>query len=245
MEIVNIGPLKAYAQKAINLGAPLIVFLHGQGERGTDLNLVLKYGPLAIVKAGDILPSLLSSANILHPQLPKTFTKWNVDQILSVIDYAVRNYNVDTTRIYLLGVSLGGFGVWEFLATSHAKYLAAAVLMSPGVGPQGKEKAIALNDVPIWVAHAKDDPLAAAKFETSRLAVERINAYAGKHLAMLTSFGLSAHTTSGAWGRFMQPNNFYLWEWLRYQVRRNEPELEKAIKTIAEIKNQIMLYESL
>lgn len=204
----TIGGIPAYAQ-LVGTG-PAIIFLHGIGERGTDLELVMKYGPLAMIKAGSTEKHLLA-ANIVHLQLEKTKGSWPKEYVVNAIADLITK-GADPDRIYLLGVSLGGMGVWACLGDPMVnKHLAAAVLMAPGGSPSGKEQIIADSNVPISIAHGKADLV--VKFPTSEAAYFKINSLNDGQV-LLTHMGLGGHNTGSSWGRFMEPNNYYLWEWL-------------------------------
>jgi predicted peptidase len=239
---VNSG-LAYYVRPAKTAGMPLIIFLHGTGERGTNLDLVLRYGPLAILKAGKSIR--FDDATVVQPQLLRSQSKWNIGQLKKLKAHLIEKYAPDTTRIHGMGVSLGGYGLWEWLADEDGKSFATATLMSPGVGPRGKEAIIAAFGVPIWIAHAKNDPLSAAKFVTSYNAAQKINQLAGRAQVQITSYGLTGHSTGGAWGRFMEPDNYFLWDWMKVQsvdlptmiVRlarqyAHAPKFGKAVKRI-------------
>ncbi|MBQ8533880.1 MAG: phospholipase [Clostridia bacterium] len=87
---------------------PLIVFLHGAGERGDDLSIVPKNG-LRVVEEQD----LELDCYIVAPQCPAdTFWAARVESIKEFIDDIVKTYDIDTNRISLTGISMGGFGTW-------------------------------------------------------------------------------------------------------------------------------------
>lgn len=235
----TVGGIPAYA-RFVPFNKPAIIFLHGIGERGTDLELVMKYGPLAMLKAGSTEKHLLA-ANIVHLQLEKTKGSWPKDYVLKAINDLISK-GADPDRIYLLGVSLGGMGVWACLGDSIInKKLAAAVLMAPGGSPSGKEQIIADSNVPIWIAHGKADLM--TKFTTSEAAYFNINALNDGQV-LLTHMGLGGHNTGSSWGRFMEPNNYYLWDWLFRQSRGKSEDCNERLRAI-EIYNQIIQRASL
>jgi len=93
---------KSYGEK--EQGWPLMMFLHGAGERGSDLNKVKVHGPPKIVGAGKDMPFI-----IVSPQCPEGdwWTEKN-DQLINLLDDIQERYNVDTERVYLTGLSMGG-----------------------------------------------------------------------------------------------------------------------------------------
>ncbi|MHC4397198.1 MAG: carboxylesterase family protein [Planctomycetota bacterium] len=129
---------------------PLILFLHGAGERGDDLEKVKLHGPPKIVEKQKDFPFILVS-----PQCPEE--KWwpnEIDMLINLLDDIVSRYNVDTERVYLTGLSMGGYGAWR-LATEYPERFAAMAPICGGGIPALADK---LKDVPVWAFHgAKDD----------------------------------------------------------------------------------------
>ena len=127
---------------------PLLVFLHGAGERGDDLELVKIHGPPKLIKAGKDFPFI-----IVSPQVPLG-EYWSPDTVVWLTKNIMEKYSVDTERVYLTGLSMGGFGTWE-TATKYPEMYAA---IAPICGGGDASKAEKLKDQPIWVFHgAKDD----------------------------------------------------------------------------------------
>ena len=91
---------------------PILIFLHGKSLSGTDLNRVRRYGVLRAMDKGRKIPAI-----VVAPQLAKG--SWNPDKVLEVLEYVQKNYNTDSTRIYVCGMSLGGYGTLHF-AGKHA-----------------------------------------------------------------------------------------------------------------------------
>ena len=79
---------------------PILIFLHGKSLSGTDLNRVRRYGVLRAMDKGRKIPAI-----VVAPQLAKG--SWNPDKVLEVLEYVKKNYNVDESRIYVCGMSLG------------------------------------------------------------------------------------------------------------------------------------------
>ena len=132
---------------------PILLFLHGKSLSGTDLNLVKKYGVLRAIEKGRKIPAI-----VIAPQLAKGF--WNPDNVLELIEYVQKNYNVDSNRIYVCGMSLGGYGTMHF-AGKYPEKLSAAVAICGG----GNEKdACKLATVPFWIIHGDKDFVVPYKF---------------------------------------------------------------------------------
>lgn len=130
------------------IGKPLVVFLHGKSLSGTDMEKVEKYGTLsALVKGRDI------DAYVIAPQSPKG--AWVPEKVWNVIDNVLDECNVDTTRIYVLGMSLGGYGTLD-VAGSYPDRIAAAIAMGGGSTLRDMS---GLAKVPLWIIHGTGDDL--------------------------------------------------------------------------------------
>ena len=138
-------PKDYYSDK--NTGWPLILFLHGMGERGADLELVKIHGIPKIVKEQIDFPFIAVS-----PQCPIEYV-WRDDDMQQALENLlqkiVENYRVDKTRIYVTGLSMGGYGTWS-LAARRPDLFAAAVPICGGGDPATVN---ILKNMPIWVFH--------------------------------------------------------------------------------------------
>ncbi len=108
-----------HVPKNINEKKPLIIFLHGSGEKGNNLEKVKIHGPLKYLKNHEL------DSYILAPQCPEN-EYWNAEVLYQLILKIERENNVDSNRIYLTGLSMGAWGVWN-LAFSHPEKFAALV----------------------------------------------------------------------------------------------------------------------
>ncbi len=134
-------------QTGLEHSYPLLLFLHGSGERGTDLSLVKKHGPLKAAESMD-LPFI-----ILAPQCPD-IPFWEVGDVKRLLNEIVEHYPVDPNKIYITGLSMGGFATWEMLVY-YPDIFAAAIPVCGGGHPF---RADTFEHVPIWAFHgAKDD----------------------------------------------------------------------------------------
>ena len=145
---------------------PLMLFLHGAGERGTNVNRVTVHGPPKLVKTNAALPIILVS-----PQCPDE-RSWRDDELLALIDDVTAKFNVDTNRTYLTGLSMGGYGTWS-LGTRYPERFAAIAPICGG-GDQipilltSKEKRAALKTLGVWAFHGGKDPVVALE-ESQRM----------------------------------------------------------------------------
>jgi predicted peptidase len=136
---------------------PLMLFLHGAGERGTNVDKVAVHGPPKIVKTKKDFPFVLIS-----PQCPAERT-WRDDELLALLDSVIAKHNIDTNRIYLTGLSMGGYGSWS-LGTKYPERFAAIAPICGG-GEQiavllsSRQKKAALNSLGVWAFHGARDPV--------------------------------------------------------------------------------------
>ena len=133
---------------------PLILFLHGMGERGDNLELVKKHGIPKILEERDDLPCI-----VISPQCP-LHSMWTMelDALHGLVMNAMKTYKVDKSRIYLTGLSMGGYGAWH-LAEAYPRLFAAVVPICGGAQPMigFPERIKALKKVPIWAFHGAKD----------------------------------------------------------------------------------------
>ena len=126
---------------------PLIVFLHGAGERGSDISKVKMHGPPMMVENGKKFPFILIS-----PQCP-TGSWWSYEPVLGLIESIESNYRVDSKRILLTGLSMGGYGTWDLAIRYPKKFAAIAPLCGGGI-PYLTTR---IKDTPTWVFHGAKD----------------------------------------------------------------------------------------
>ena len=125
---------------------PVVIFLHGASLCGNNLNSVRRYGTIDAIEKGREI-----DAYVLAPQNPGG--AWKPEKINNVLDWVTANNNVDTTRIYVLGMSLGGYGTIDF-ATTYPNKVAAAMAICGG-GTQSDYTP--LTEVPLWIIHGTAD----------------------------------------------------------------------------------------
>lgn len=130
---------------------PIVIFLHGRSLSGTDLNKVRKYGTVDALAAGRKI-----NAIVIAPQV-KMGDWWRPNRVMSLVNWVAENYDVDTSRIYVLGMSLGGYGALDF-AAAYPKETAAAMAFCGGSTRKPADLAC-LNEVPLWIMHGTADDL--------------------------------------------------------------------------------------
>jgi len=145
--------------KAYQHITPLIIFLHGASLRGTDLNQVLRYGPLDAAKMGLEIPAL-----IVAPQNPKGH--WDVQKLNDILEWMKKHYTFNPLRVYVIGMSLGGYGTLDF-AGAYPDKIAAAIALCGGSTLRNYR---GLGDLPLWIIHGTADK--SVKIEESKKVVD-------------------------------------------------------------------------
>jgi predicted peptidase len=136
---------------------PLLLFLHGLGESGNNqLERVKIHGPPSFVDSRPDFPFIL-----VAPQLPpppremKDVPKgWKPERLIRLVDHVMNNLNVDATRVYVTGLSMGGYGTWRLVAAYPERFAAAVPICGGG---EPKAMAASLRRVPIWAFHGACD----------------------------------------------------------------------------------------
>ena len=186
---------------------PVMLFLHGSGERGDDLKLVKVHGPPKLVESQANFPFI-----VISPQCPKD--QWwpgDVQQHLlaELVDQVLTRFTADPQRVVVTGLSMGGFGSWA-LTARYPNRFAAAVPICGGGDPDDAET---LKSVPFWIFHgAKDLGVPLKLSEEMLLAVTRVGGQ-----AKLTVYPEAGHDS---WTETY--NNPAVYEWLLAQ-RRTDP----------------------
>lgn len=125
---------------------PVILFLHGRSLSGTNLDKVKRYGVLYAKNRGRKIPNAIIVA-------PQTSNGWNPDKVIEVLDYVLKNYNADPSRVYVCGMSMGGYGTLH-VAGKYPERIAAAVAICGG---GNVSDACNLTTVPLWIQHGSAD----------------------------------------------------------------------------------------
>lgn len=174
---------------------PVIIFLHGQSLCGNNLERVRRYGPLdAIVKGRQI------EALVIVPQNPGG--SWNPQKINDVLEWTKKNYAMDSTRVYVIGMSLGGYGTLDFVGTYPDKVAAAMALCG---GCTLKDKS-GLGKVPLWIIHGTADRAVSVK--QSQVVVDELQ-NTGNDTRL--RFDWLKGASHGALARILYMNKTYEW----------------------------------
>jgi predicted peptidase len=199
---------------------PLILFIHGIGELGTDLSKMLRAGLPRLINR-KMFPADFEvngqhfSFIVISPQ----FKKWPTnDEVQSVLDYAVNKYRVDESRIYVTGLSMGGGVTWEF----DAQYGAAVAAIAPICGgswpdPKRAQKIASFN-LPVWAFHNEDDHTVPVSYTINY--VNEINSFNPSVKAKYTTWPTGGHDSwTKAYDPATQEDGKNVYEWM-LQYRR-------------------------
>ncbi len=181
---------------------PLVVFLHGAGERGNDLNLVKVHGPPKLVEAGESFPFILVS-----PQCPED-DWWPWQPVMELIEHIKKKQRVDPDRVYLTGLSMGGYGTWHFATRYPDKFAAVAPICGGGTPYLCKR----MPHLPVWAFHGAKDQTVPLE-ESSRM-IEALKK-AGSTTAKLTVYPEATHDS---WTEAYNTKELY--DWLLSQRRK-------------------------
>ena len=179
---------------------PLVIFLHGSGERGNDNESQLKWGVMkfATDQAMSMYPAI-----VIAPQCPAN-QKWSnfkskdnsremqlqatpskpMELLYQLIQQLIKTSSVDTNRIYITGLSMGGYGTFD--AISRYPHLFAAAV--PVCGGGDTSKAALIAHIPIWIFHGSEDAVVNPLFSVDMLSA-LINVHAHPGFTMLPETG--------------------------------------------------------
>jgi len=143
---------------------PLLVFFHGRGERGTDLDQLKRHGLPRLLAEGKTLPFV-----VVAPQCTEDVYWWNYPALDAFVDDMIERYRIDATRVYLTGNSMGGFATWALAQYKPERYAAIA----PICGGGDVRLAANLHDLPIWAFHGTKDEVIPASRTTEMIAAIR------------------------------------------------------------------------
>jgi poly(3-hydroxybutyrate) depolymerase len=191
---------------------PLILYLHGSGDVDRDIDRLRGGGLPRRIEAGWRIPFI-----IVAPHSPKQ--GWDVEALDALLDELLRRHRVDADRVYLTGVSMGGFGTWA-LAAAYPKRFAAIAPICGGGDPASADR---LRGVPTWAFHGADDTIVPA--EQSRNMVAALEQAGGD--VKLTIYPGVGHNSGGM---TYADNRLYDW-FLAHQRLDREPGAKAAAKS--------------
>ena len=200
-------------------GWPLLLFLHGYGECGDNLSKVKKHGPPKLIQQYDELKRCV----VISPQCPRD-SWWRIETLKVLVDeFIAERDDINPTRVYVTGLSMGGYGIWSFLSR-YPEYFTAAIPICGGGNPfnlpanrPGRKRGITneflpdgirkVTSTPIWTFHGSHDK-SVPLIETQQL-VQTLRA-AGNQNCKFTVYQGAGHVA--AWEKaYSNPDT---WKWL-------------------------------
>ena len=176
---------------------PLVMFLHGAGERGDDLNAIKRHGLPMLAEQRDF-PFIIVSPQCSRRNFWASPSQLQV--LNGLLDDVMATYSVDDDRVYLTGLSMGGMGAWAWAAANPERF--AAVV--PICGRGNPETGVKLKDMPIWAFHGDADYTVPVK--GSQEMVEAVNNAGGN--AKLTIYPGVGHES---WIQTYENPEVYEW----------------------------------
>lgn len=173
---------------------PLIMFLHGSEQRGSDPMLVAREGLPAVLAKNTDFPFI-----VVSPQCPPEM-KWSPPAVMSLLSSVEKKLRVDTRRVYLTGFSMGGYGTWR-TAVAYPQVFAAIAPLCGGGDPSSAAR---LRSVPVWAFHgALDENVPVSE---SKVMVEAVREGGGS--ARLTIYPDLDHD---CWTKTYKDGRLYTW----------------------------------
>ncbi len=195
---------------------PMIFFLHGAGERGTNIWKVAVHGPPKQATNMTDFPFI-----VVSPQCPEGQI-WSSDVLSRLLDDVTQRYAVDTNRVYLTGLSMGGYGTWNLGLAEPERFAAMAPICGGGqfisVLIASRSKTAALKSMGIWAFHgAKDSVVPLSESQRMVDALKR----AGMNHVKFTIYPEADHNS---WTETYQNPDFYKW---LLEHKRNAPPIAR------------------
>ena len=179
----------------LNNQPPVLIFLHGRSLSGTDMNKVKRYGVISEIEKGRKIPAI-----VIAPQVVSG--AWDPEKIIEILDFVQKKYNTNTDRVYVCGMSLGGYGTLSFTGKYPDRIAASVALCGGG----NISDACNLAKVPLWIQHGTGDR--AVPISVSRNIVQAIkNCNSEKNLKYVEVKGAS----HGAMESVFRSNELYDW----------------------------------
>lgn len=190
---------------------PVLLSLHGAGEIGTDIEKVKIHGPAKLIAQGKKFPFIVVS--------PQSLTYgWKPEQLHDLLIDIKRKYKVDDERVYVSGLSMGGFGAWE-MALKYPREIAAIV---PICGGGDTSKLWILRNMPVWCFHgAKDQIVPLASSERMMKELVKYNSSA--------KFTIYPETYHDSWVEAYNNDSLYTWLLAQKRFQYKQVSVDKSI----------------
>ena len=180
---------------------PTILFLHGRGESGEDLTAVSQQGLPQYIADKPDFPFI-----VIAPQCPwKSWWPEQADNLAAILNECISTYPIDTTRLYLTGLSMGGFGSWYLGCKWPDRFTAVAPICGGGYWFHGfPEQVEALKSTPVWAFHGAIDSV--VPMEMSQILVDTLRDCGGD-----VKFTIYPDAEHDAWTETYNNPELYAW----------------------------------
>jgi predicted peptidase len=204
---------------------PLILFIHGVGELGngsTQLLNAASCGVPNVIKWNSFPANFVSNGkNFSFIVITPQFKAWpSTSDVNDMLNYTINKYRIDTTRIYLSGLSMGGGVTWEYDAVYPNRIAASVPICGASTPTDSKAQKIANGKLPVWAFHNEDDPTVTVN--NSKGYVSKINGFNANPAAKLTLWPTGGHDS---WTKATDPaykeNGINIYEWMLQYTRNN------------------------
>jgi len=185
-----------YVPKSLpsNGSYPLLLFLHGGDERGEDLSILKRKGPPSFLDDNSDFPFV-----VVSPQCPEN-SGWDTQHLLTLLDHIEASLPIDKNRIYVTGLSMGGFATWNLAQVAPERFAAIA----PICGGGNIDRICIMRDVPVWAFHGAKDT--AVPYQESERLVQRL-----KEFGSDVKFTLYPDAGHDSWTNAYQNQQLYDW----------------------------------
>lgn len=184
------------ADSILKNNPPVLIFLHGRSLSGNNLETVTRYGIIRELNQGRKIPAIIVAPQLQYKQ------SWNPDKVLGVLNYIQKTFKTDTNRVYVVGMSLGGYGTLHFAGKYPERVTAAVALCGGG----NILDACRLSKIHLWIMHGKKDY--AVPFSESQKMVEAIRQCGD---ASKLKFTVYEHYDHGDIARVFRQDSIYNW----------------------------------
>lgn len=182
---------------------PLVLFLHGAGERGSDIEFVKRNGPPKLINDGRAFPFI-----IVSPQCPER-ESWDNKLLIHLLEEIEAKYNIDKSREYLTGLSMGGHATWSLAIQNPERFAAIIPVCARGYS----QDVYVLKDVPVWVFHGEKDDI--VPFADGQKMVDALKTAGGN-----VKFTIYPEANHDAWTKTY--NNPEIYDWLLSHTLEDE-----------------------
>jgi predicted peptidase len=185
---------------------PLVLFLHGGGEGGDDLQKVKKHGLPKLIAGGKQFPFI-----VVSPQNPSETQFWDDQQLMRLLEEVQAAQPVDRSLVYLTGLSRGGYAAWRLAIQNPDRFAALVPISGGGAVPYAKK----IKHLPTWVFHGAKDPV--IPLNESQRMVDALKAVDGN-----VRFTIYPEAKHDAWTKTYDDPKLY--KWLLQQQRPEQTE---------------------